>query len=133
MGKRKDLIPRKRGQITVLLKVSDLKQKDTAKDLHAPTLTASTVRKELEVEREMDSLRIGKCGRKRKTRPRLDRKIRVMALASRRASRTFFGIGKREYYGGQENHQKRHFEQGLKAYRPRKKASINTENQAAEI
>jgi len=132
MGKRKDLIPRKRGQITVLLKVSDLKQKDTAKDLHAPTLTASTVRKELEVEREMDSLRIGKCGRKRKTRPRLDRKIRVMAL-SRRASRTFFGIGKREYYGGQENHQKRHFEQGLKAYRPRKKASINTENQAAEI
>jgi len=45
MGKRKNLSPRKSGQITVLLKRSDLKQKDIAKEVNILTQTASSVRK----------------------------------------------------------------------------------------
>jgi len=36
--------------------------------------------------REIDSSRMGKCGRKRETTPSLDRKIKAVALQDRRAS-----------------------------------------------
>jgi len=53
--------PPKNEQITVLLKHSDLKQKNIAKELNASTPTVSAVRKKLEWEREVDSLGIGIC------------------------------------------------------------------------
>ena len=43
MEKRKDLNPRKKGQINVLLKHSDLKQKEIVKKLNISTQTVSAV------------------------------------------------------------------------------------------
>jgi len=44
MVKIKEFSPRKRGQITVLLKHSDLKQKDIAKEVNVSIQTVSGVR-----------------------------------------------------------------------------------------
>jgi len=56
MGKSKVLSPGKRGQITVLLNHSGLKQKDIAKET-VSTQTVSVVRKTLELGRVIDSSR----------------------------------------------------------------------------
>ena len=53
MGKRKDLSPRKKGQISVLLKYSDHKQKEKAKKLNISTQTVSAIRKKLEMKRNI--------------------------------------------------------------------------------
>ena len=60
MGKRKDLSPRKKGQISVLFKHSDLKQKEIAKKLNISTRIVSAIRKKLETERNIHSSRTGK-------------------------------------------------------------------------
>ena len=60
MGKRKDLSRRKKGQISVLLKHSDLKQKEIAKKLNISTQTVSAIRKKLEMGRNIHSSRTGK-------------------------------------------------------------------------
>ena len=85
-GKEKRFEPQKKGKITFFLQQSNLKQRDIS------TQTLSAVRKKLELGREMDSSRMGKCGRKRKTTPRLDRKIKEMALKNRRASYKKFSM-----------------------------------------
>ena len=80
MGKRKYLSPRKKGQVSVLLEVRSLKQKDIAKKLNVSTQTVSHVKKILDLGRNLGSSRKGNCGRKKKTTPHLDRKIKAMAL-----------------------------------------------------
>ena len=51
----KDLSPRKKGQISVLVKQSDLKQKEIAKKLNISTQTVSAVRTKLEMGRNIHS------------------------------------------------------------------------------
>ena len=63
MRKRKDLSPRKKGQISVLLKHSDLKQKEIDKKLNKSTQTVSAIRKKLEMGRNIHSSRTEKRGR----------------------------------------------------------------------
>ena len=55
MGKRKGLSPRKKGQISVLLEIRGLKQKDIAKKLNASTQTVSSVKKKLDLGRNLGS------------------------------------------------------------------------------
>jgi len=62
MEKRKYFSSRKRGQITVLLKHSDLKQKDIAKEVNVSTQTIRAVRTNLELGRETNSSMMGKRG-----------------------------------------------------------------------
>ena len=57
MGKRKDLSPRKKGQISVLLEVNGLKQKDIAKRLNVSTQSVSSVKKTLDLGRKIGVLR----------------------------------------------------------------------------
>ena len=54
MGKRKDLSPRKKGQISVLLKYSDHKQKEKAKKLNISTQTVSAIGKKLKMDRNIN-------------------------------------------------------------------------------
>ena len=103
--------PRKKGQVSVLLEVRSLKQKDIAKKLNVSTQTVSPVKKNLDLGRNLGSSRKGNCGRKKKTTPHLDRIIKAMALKDRRLARNSLWIW-------QNN---RILEQGLKAYRPRQK------------
>ena len=53
MGKRKDLSPRKKGQISVLPKHSDHKQEKITKKLNIPTQTVSAIRKKLKIGRNI--------------------------------------------------------------------------------
>ena len=126
MGKRKDSSPRKKGQISVLLEVKGLKQKDIAKRLNVSTQSVSSVKKTLDLGRKIGVLRKGKCGRKRKTTPRLDRKIKAMALKDRRASckKLSMELAKQGDILSRRTINNRLLEQGLKAYRPRKKPRL---------
>ena len=60
MGKRKDLSLRKKEQFNVLLKHSDLNQKEIAKKLRISTQTVSAIGKKLETGRNIHSSRTGK-------------------------------------------------------------------------
>ena len=51
MGKNKNLSPRKKEQVNVLLKHSDFKQKEIAKKLNISTQTVGAIRKKLEIGR----------------------------------------------------------------------------------
>ena len=77
---------RKKRQISVLLKHSDLKQKEIAKKLNISTQTVSAIKKKLEMGRNIQSSRMGKCGRKRETTLKLDREIKATALRDIKAS-----------------------------------------------
>lgn len=126
MGKRKDLSPRKKGQISVLLEVRGLKQKDIAKRLNVSTQTVSSVKKALDLGRKIDASRKGNCGRKRKTSPRLDRKIKAMALKNRRATcKTLsMDLAKQGDIVSRRTINNRLLEVGLKSYRPRQKPRL---------
>ena len=66
MGKRKDLSPRKKGQISVLLEVKGLKQKDIAKRFNVSTQSVSSVKKTLDLGRKIGVLRKGSVEEKEK-------------------------------------------------------------------
>ena len=126
MGKRKDISPYKIGKIEVYLSETTFKQKDIAKKLNVSTQTISAIKKKMENKEGVLAKRVGNCGRKRVTTPRLDRKIISMSLNNRRASCSKLS---RELLN--ENitvHPRtinnRLLERGLHAYRPRKKPRL---------
>jgi DNA-directed RNA polymerase I, II, and III subunit RPABC1 len=126
MGKIKDLSPRKIGQIEVLLNNSELKQKDIAKKLSVSSQTVSNIKRKLDKGLSLDSARAGKCGRKRKTTPRMDRRIKQMAIKDRRTSCT--KIRTEMLADGIDVSRitvnRRLLEGNLRAYRPRKKPRL---------
>ena len=126
MGKNCDLSPRKVGQIKVLLSENSLKQREIARKLRVSTQTISVIKKKIDNGVDLAAKRVAKCGRKRKTTPRTDRKIVKMALKDRRTScRNLstelavqgISLSRRRVNG-------RLLESGLKAYRPRKKPRL---------
>ena len=118
--------PRKKGQICVLLEHSDQKQKEIAKKLNVSPQVVSATKQKLKFAKTIDTSRIGSCGRKRITTPRLDRKIKVMALNDRRASCTKLSmeLAKQGIVLNRKTINNRLLEQGLRAYRPRKKPRL---------
>ena len=126
MGKRKDLSPRKKGQISVLLEVRGLKQKDITKKLNLSTQTVSSVKKKLDLGRNLGSSRKENCGRKKKTTPRLDRKVKAITLKDRRASckKLSIDLAKQGYVESRRTINNCLLEQGLKSYRPRRKPRL---------
>ena len=74
----------------------------------------------------MAAKRVGKCGRKRKTTPRTDRKIVRMALSNRRTSckNLSIALAAQGVSLATRTVNKRLLESGLKAYRPRKKPRL---------
>lgn len=126
MGKVRDLSPRKIGQISVLLSETTLKQKEIAKKLKVSTQTVSNIKKKLEYGQSLASNRVGKCGRPKKTTPRMDRKIVKMAINNRRASCRMISnqLAAEGITIARRTVNKRLLEGGLKAYRPRKKPRL---------
>ena len=126
MGKKKDLSPRKKGQICVLLEHSDLKQKEIAKKLNVSPQVVSATKQKLKFAKTIDTSRIGSCGRKRITTPKLDRKIKVKALNDRRASCTKLSmeLAKQGIVLNRKTINNRLLEQGIRACRPRKKPRL---------
>lgn len=126
MGKNKDLSPRKIGQINVLLDECTLNQKEIAKKLKVSPQSVSIIKRKKDKCQNLGSHRNGKCGRKRKTSPRIDRMIIKMALKDRRAScRKLSSLMANEgIHLNRKTVNNRLLEAGLKAYRPRKKPRL---------
>ena len=84
------------------------------------------MKKNLDLERNLGSSRKGNCGRKKKTTPRFDRKIKAIALKDRRASckKLSIDLAKQGYVVSRSTINNRLIEQGLKAYRPRRKPRL---------
>lgn len=77
MGKNKDISPHKIGQIEVYLSDTTFKQTEIAKKLNVSTQTISAIKKKIKNKEDVSAKRVGNCGRKRVTTPRLDRKKNV--------------------------------------------------------
>ena len=86
MGKISDFSPRKIGQIRVLLKHSDMRQKEIAQKFNVSPKSVNSIKKKLERGLSLQNGRIGKCGKKRKTTARLDQKIKKTTLKDRRTT-----------------------------------------------
>ena len=125
MGKRKDLNPRKKGQISVLLKHSHLKHKEIVIKLNISTQTVSAIRKKLEMGRNIYSSRTGKCGRK-ENNTLVNRKIKAIALKNRRDSgkKFFMELANQDIIVDRKTINNQLLEQGLKAHRPWKKPRL---------
>lgn len=126
MGKTSDFSPRKIGQIRVLLQHSDIKQKEIAQKLSVSPQSVSSIKKKLERGLSLQNGKVGKCGKKRKTTPRLDRKIKNLALKDRRTTckRISSCLAKEGIIISRRTVNRRLLECGLKAYRPRKKPRL---------
>ena len=81
----------------------------------------------------MEAKRAGKCGRKRKTTPRLDRKIVNMSLSNRKSScrKISSGLAAQGFVVHRRTVNRRLCEVGLKAYRPRKKPRLTEKMKAS--
>lgn len=126
MGRRNDLSPRKIGQIKVLLTSTTFKQNEIAAKLLVSPQSVLRIKKKMVFEEELGPKRVGRCGRKKVTTPRTDRKIVKIALNNRRAScknisstlaADGLNISRRTV-------NRRLLTAGLKAYRPRKKPRL---------
>lgn len=126
MGKIADLSPRKRGQIQVLLENSDLKQIEIAQRMNVSTSVVSRIKSKLVSGKDLGVKRAGKCGRKRLTTPRMDRKIVRLAQMDRRAScrRLAINLASEGHFLTRRTVNRRLCEAGLKSYRPRMKPRL---------
>lgn len=126
MGKQKDISPHKIGQIEVYLSETTFKQKDIAKKLNVSTQTISAIKKKMENKEGVLAKRVGNCGRKRVTTPRIDRKITRMSLNNRRSSciKLSRELLKENITVHPRTINNRLLERGLHAYRPRKKPRL---------
>ena len=126
MGIKNDLSPRKKGQIRVLLEETSLKQAEIAKKLGVSTATITQIKKKMQKGEDLKYKRVGNCGRKRSTTPRIDRRMVVMALKDRRASckKISSVLASEGFKIHRRTVNRRLLGAGLKAYRPRKKPRL---------
>lgn len=123
MGKRSDLSPRKKGQIRVLLEETSLTQKDIAKKLMVSPQVVNVISKSLKSGLPLSPRRRGKCGRRRLSSARDDRRLVNFCLSNRRATSRQLAID--WSHSGTTTScrtvRRRLFDAGLRACRPLKK------------
>ena len=126
MGKSSELSPRIIRQIKVLLSDNALKKKEIAKKLHISCQSVSNIKKKLDKGLNLESTRTGRCGRKRKTTPRTDTKIKQLALHDKRKSCKSIAseLQADNIVVSRITVNRRLLECGLRAYRPRKKPRL---------
>lgn len=84
MGKVCDLSPKKIGEVSGLLKANRLSQYEIANIVGVSRSSVKNIKKKMDSGNTLYSQRKGKCGRKRITTPRTDRKIRDICLQNRK-------------------------------------------------
>lgn len=126
MVKGKDLSPRKRGQIEVLLHNSSLKQNEIAAKMNVSPQVVSNIYKKIKNNQTLSPKRTGRCGRKKVSSARDDRKLINISLQNRKLTSTKLrqlwqqsGIE-----ASSRTVRRRLFEAGLKACRPLKKPKL---------
>lgn len=112
-----------------------LKQREIATKLGVSTQSVSAIKKKLENAVDFTAKMAGKCGRKRKTTPRTDRKIVQMALNNRRMSCRNISteLAVQGVSLARRTVNERLLERGLKAYRPRKKPRLTVPMKKARL
>lgn len=86
MGKGLDTSPRKCREIQTLLFHSAHSQRDIAAIAGVSKSVVNRIKIKIHENKPLEASRVGKCGRKRVTTPRTDRKIRDVCLKNRKKS-----------------------------------------------
>lgn len=88
MGKASDTSPKKCREIKTLLLHSTHSQRTIATIAGVSKSVVNRIKIKIDQNRPLEANRVGKCGRKRITTPRTDRKIRDICLENRKKSVT---------------------------------------------
>lgn len=86
MGRGLDLTPRKKSEVKTLLLHTNNFQRQIAELAGVSKSAVNKIKINLDQNQPLSSKRRGKCGRKRITTPRTDRKIRDICLQNRKKS-----------------------------------------------
>lgn len=86
MGRALDTSPRKCREIQTLLLHSTHSQRDIAAIAGVSKSVVNRIKIKIDNKKPLEANRVGKCGRKRITTPRTDRKIRNICLENRKKS-----------------------------------------------
>lgn len=123
MGKKQDLSPRKKGQLRVLLEETTLTQQQIALKLGISQSAVCVYVKRLKKTQTVSPRRVGRCGRKRVSSARADRKLVQLCVKSRRSSS---GVLRHQWaetgvQASARTVRRRLFDAGLKSRRAKKK------------
>lgn len=123
MGKRKDLSPRKKGQIQFLLEETNFTHLEAAKKLGISPQVVSVYARRLKEGTAMSPRRSGTCGRKRLSTERSDRKLVQLCLRDMRATSENLHQLWQEcgVAASSRTVQRRLWDSGLKSRKPKKK------------
>lgn len=87
MGSASDLSPAKISQIKVLLSLEKYSQRQIAELVCVSQSSVRNIQKKVKENQTLSPHRVGRCGRKKITTPRSERKIERITLENRRSSR----------------------------------------------
>lgn len=126
MGKVSDLSPKKIGQISGLIKANKMSQYEIANIVGVSRSSVKNIKKKMDSGDSLRNKRKGKCGRKRITTPRTDRKIRDLCLENRKMPKRLLTkhINNEGINISQRTVQRRLAEIGLKARKPARKPKL---------
>ena len=111
---------------------STLKQIDIVNKLHVSPHAVGQIKKKFRDDEDLEAKRVGKSGRKRKTTPRLDKKLVTMPLSESRSSclKISSVLASQGFMVHRQAVNRRLCEVGQKAYRPRKKPRVTEKMKA---
>jgi len=127
MGKKKDLSPRKKALIEFHLNDILLSQRDIARKLNVSQKSVSRIHQSVREGSTPTVKRVGRCGRKKKISPRTERQLVHSVVCNRRVTSSELANNLKDTAGvvvSSSTVRRTLIDNGMKAYRPRKKAKI---------
>lgn len=126
MGRGVDLSPRKKSEVKTLLLHTSHSQRKIAELAGVSKSAVSKIKINLDQNQPLSPKRKGKCGRKRITTPRSDRKIRDICLQNRKKSAGLLTqmVQESGIQVSKRTVQRRLAEEGLTGHRPAKKPRL---------
>ena len=123
MGGKKDLNPRKKGQLRAMIEETTLTQQQIAKKLGLSQTSVCLYLKRLKNMQTYSPRRVGRCGRKRVSSARADRKLVQLCLRGKRSSSRILQQqwGDARVQASARTVRRTLFDVGLKSRCPRKK------------
>lgn len=126
MGKISDITPRKLAKIAALLQETSHPQRRIAEILNVSQATVKRINMKLKTGLELEAERKGRCGRKRITSARDDRKIKKVIKENRKmpAKKLKTVLEQQGIKVSLNTLRRRSYEQGFKCRRPLKKPKL---------
>lgn len=135
MGKCADLTPRKKAQISTMLRHCQYTQRQIADLCDVSQSSVRNIKQKVDAEIPIKEDRVGKCGRKRITTPRTEREIRRITLENRRKPRLVIKkiLNDNGVQISERTLRRRFVEMGLKCCRPLKKPKLTPAMKAKRL